>query len=78
MTQILVDRAMRDKMLQSVEGAEFVDDTGAIVGSYIPPLPPSYNPRWRPPPMSDEEYQRCLAEPGIYTTAEVLEHLRSL
>ena len=70
--------AMREKMLQSVDGAEFVDDSGTIVGSYIPPLPPSYDSQWRPPPMSAEEYQRRLAEPGIYTTTEVLEHLRSM
>ena len=77
MTQILVDRTMRDKMLQSVDGAEFVDDTGKFLGTYVPPLPPSYDPSWRPPPLSGEELQRALAGP-YYSTEEVLEHLRSL
>ena len=77
MTQILVDRAMRDKMLESLDGAEFVDDTGTVVGSYIPPLPPSYDSQWRPPPMSAEELERALSGPR-YSTEEVLEHLRSL
>ena len=78
MTQVLIDRTLRDKWLQLQDGAELIDDTGSVVGSYIPPLPLSYDSQWRPPPMSAEEYQRRLAEPGIYTTAEVLEHLRSL
>ncbi|MBC7815427.1 MAG: hypothetical protein IAG10_00845 [Planctomycetaceae bacterium] len=77
MTQILVDREMRDKMLRSLDGAEFVDDTGTVVGSYVPPLPPSYAPKWMPPPLSAEELERALSGPR-YSTEEVLEHLRSL
>ena len=77
MTQILVDRTMREKMLQSANGAEFVDDSGAFLGIYVPSLPPSYDPSWRPPPLSEEELQRALAGPR-YSTEEVLEHLRSL
>ena len=77
MTQILVDRAMLEKMRQATDGAEFVDDTGSFVGTYLPPLPPSHEPGWVPPPLSADELQRILSGPR-YTTEEVLEHLRSL
>ena len=77
MTQILVDRTMRDKMLQATEGAEFVDDSGSVVGTYVPSLPQSHAPGWMPPPLSEEELERILSGPR-YTTEEVLEHLRNL
>ena len=76
MTQIVVNKEMRDKLLQS-KAVEFVDDTGAIIGEFISRRPVAYPPGVIPP-ISDEERQRLLAEPGIYTTEQVLEHLRSL
>lgn len=76
MTQIVIDKELRDKLLQS-HRAEFVDDTGMIVGSFVSRPPVAYPPGVVPP-MSDEERQRRLAEPGIYTTEQVFEHLRSL
>ena len=77
MTQILVDRAMRDKMLQSVDGVEFVDETGAVVGLFVAKRPQEYEPGVIPP-MSDEERQRLLSAPGRHSTEEVLAYLRSL
>ncbi len=76
MTRIVVDKEMREKLLKS-KTIEFVDDTGAILGAFISRQPVSYPPGVIPP-ISDEERQRLLAEPGIYTTEEVFEHLRSL
>jgi hypothetical protein len=76
MTQIVVDKAMREKLLQS-SAVEFVDDTGMVLGSFTSGRPKAYPPGVVPP-MSDEERQRRLSEPGIYTTEQVLEHLRSL
>lgn len=76
MTQIVVDKALRDKLLQA-STIEFVDDTGKVLGSFISRRPVAYPPGVVPP-MSDEERQRRLSEPGIYTTEQVLEHLRSL
>ena len=77
MTQIVVDRAMRDKMLQATDGAELVDDFGTVIGTFLPPLPQSHAAGWMPPPLSEDELQRILSGPR-YTTEEVLEHLRSL
>lgn len=76
MTRIVVDKELRDKLLQS-RTAELVDDAGVILGSFVSRPPVAYPPGVVPP-MSDEERQRRLAEPGIYTTEQVLEHLRSL
>ena len=76
MTQIVIDKELREKLLQS-PSAEFVDDTGMVLGSFVSRPPVAYPPGVVPP-MSDEERQRRLAEPGIYSTEQVLEHLRSL
>lgn len=76
MTQIVVDREMREKLLQS-RTVEFVDDSGVVLGSFVSRPPIAYPPGVVPP-MDDEERQRRLAEPGTYTTEQVFEHLRSL
>ena len=76
MTRIVVDQELREQLLQ-FKSAEFVDDSGVVLGSFISQPPMAYPPGVIPP-MSDEERQRRLAEPGIYTTEQVLEHLRSL
>ena len=76
MSRIVVDKELRERLLQS-RSAEFVDDSGVVLGSFISRPPIAYPPGVIPP-MSDEERQRRLAEPGIYTTEQVFEHLRSL
>ena len=76
MTRIVVDKELRERLLQS-KSVEFVDDSGVVLGSFISRPPMAY-PAGVIPPMSDEERQRRLAEPGIYTTEQVFEHLRSL
>ena len=76
MTRIVVDRDLREKLLHS-GAAEFVDDSGVVLGSFVS-RPPAAYPPGVVPPMSDEERQRRLAESGIYSTEQVFEHLRSL
>jgi hypothetical protein len=76
MTQILVDQELRERLLQTT-AAELVDETGRILGSFVRSGPVSYPPGVVPP-ISEEERQQLLAAPGIYTTEQVLEHLRSL
>ena len=75
MTQIVIDTEMREKLLQSTL-VEFVDDSGMVLGSFISyrqsPADPSLIP-----PISEEERKRLHSEPGIYTTEQVLERLRS-
>lgn len=76
MTQIVIDQKLREKLLQS-NLVEFVDDSGRVLGSFISyqesPSDPSLIP-----PISAEERRRLHSEPGIYTTEQVLERLRSL
>ena len=76
MTQIVVDRELRDRLLQS-DSAEFVDEAGRVLGAFVSRRPVAYPPGVIPP-ISDEERQRLLAAPGRHTTEEVLEYLRSL
>lgn len=76
MTQIVVDQTMREKLLQA-STIEFVDDTGTVLGSFISRQPKAYPPGVVPP-METEERQRRMSEPGLYTTEQVLERLRSL
>ena len=76
MTRIVVDSEMREKLLES-RTVEFVDDSGVVLGSFVSRSRITYPPGVVPP-MDDEERQRRLAEPGIYTTEQVFEHLRSL
>ena len=76
MTQIVIDNELREKLRQS-SFVEFVDDSGTVLGSYISypqtPADPSLIP-----PITEEERKRLHSEPGIYTTEQVLERLRSL
>jgi len=76
MTQIVIDKELREKLLQSGR-VEFVDDSGVVLGAFVSRPPVTYPPGVVPP-MSDEERKRRLAEPGIYSTEQVFEHLRSL
>lgn len=76
MTQIIIDQKLREKLLQST-CVELVDDSGTVLGSFISyrqtPSDPSLIP-----PITEEERTRLHSEPGIYTTEQVLERLRSL
>ena len=76
MTQIVIDKEMRGKLLESTF-VEFVDDSGTVLGSFISyrqtPSDPSLIP-----PITEEERKRLHSEPGLYTTQQVLERLRSL
>ena len=76
MTQIVIDQQMREKLLQS-NLVEFVDDSGTVLGSFISYRPGPSDPSLVPP-ISDAERKRLHSEPGIYTTEQVLERLRSL
>lgn len=76
MTQIVIDQELREKLLQS-KFVELVDESGTVLGSFIPyrqtPSDPSLVP-----PIDEDERKRLHSEPGIYTTEQILERLRSL
>jgi hypothetical protein len=76
MTQIVIDQKLREKLLQSTF-VELVDDSGMVLGSFVAyrqtPSDPSLVPA-----ITEEEQKRLRSEPGIYSTGQVLERLRSL
>lgn len=76
MTRIVIDKELSEKLLQSTF-VEFVDDSGTALGSFISYTQTPCDPS-RIPVISDDERKRLHAEPGIYTTEQVLQRLRSL
>ena len=76
MTQIVIDQEMREKLLQS-GSVELVDDSGMVLGSFISYRQTPFDPSLVPP-ITEEERKRLHSEPGLYTTEQVLERLRSL
>ena len=76
MTQIIIDQEMREKLLQS-GSVELVDDSGMVLGSFISYRQTPFDPSLVPP-ITEEERKRLHSEPGLYTTEQVLERLRSL
>ncbi len=76
MTRITVDSELRSKLLDLNEPLDLYDESGRIVGMFMPigvAPPPGYSE----PPLSEEEWKRRQQEPG-YTTDEVLARLRQL
>lgn len=76
MTRITVDSELRSKLLDLSEPLDFYDESGRIIGMFMPinTAPP---PGYAEPPLSEEEWTRRQQEPG-YTTDEVLARLKRL
>ncbi len=77
MTQFVVDSTLRERLRTARESIEFVDDSGHTLGVFCPMLPPPYDASLVPV-ITDDERRARLAQPGKYSTAEVLRHLESL
>jgi hypothetical protein len=78
MIQVVVDATIRSKLQTVLCPVELCDETGKVLGRFIPQLDPA---QWEPltPEISEEELQRRLkANEKRYTTAEVLAHLEKL
>lgn len=76
MTQITVDAELRSKLLNLSEPLDLRDESGRLVGMFVPIVagpPPGYSE----PPLTEEEWKRREMEPG-FTTEEVLERLKRL
>jgi hypothetical protein len=78
MSVIVIDAALKEKLLVAGGAAELRDEAGNLVGRFL---------RWEDPALyerpeldiSEEESKRRLApDAKTYTTAEVLEYLRGL
>jgi hypothetical protein len=78
MSTIVIDAALAAKLRAAGQKVELVDEAGFVVGEFVPPPDPPAA-LLAEMGVTLEEYRR-LMEPGrkTYTTAEVLEYLRSL
>lgn len=76
MTKVLVNDTLRGLLPSLSEPIVFCNDQGEVLGQFIPATPTMVG-HTEPPPLSEEELQRRLKEPG-YTTAEVIAYLESL
>jgi hypothetical protein len=78
MTRIVVDEALKDRLLGLHQPLELCDESGQVLARVLPAVDLSAYEPWEPQ-ISAEEIRRRLA-PGRkrYTTAEVLAYLESL
>jgi hypothetical protein len=76
MTQITIDDATRERLRSARETVQLVAADGEVLGTFKPLDVPPYDTSLIPP-ISAEELHRRAAEPGGYTTDEVLRHLES-
>jgi hypothetical protein len=77
MTRIVIDEALRNKLLNFTKPLELCDESGRVLARVIPTSDMSkYNP-WEPP-ISNEELSRREKSDKWYTTKQVLAHLRNL
>jgi hypothetical protein len=76
MTRIALDAVLRSKLRDLSEPLEFCDESGRVVGRYLP-APEIVLKNLSGPSLSDKELQRRELEPD-YSTAEVLAYLEKL
>lgn len=78
MTQIILDANTREKLAAVTEIVELCDDSGRVLGRFLPIFDPSRYEGLQPQ-ISKEELQRRKQSKGkTYTTAEVLAYLEKL
>jgi hypothetical protein len=76
MTTIVVDAALRDKLLTARRVAEVRDEAGQLIGRFIPAEHPDDDAELG---LSEDELRRRLdVNCKTYSTAEVLAYLRGL
>lgn len=75
MDKIRIDAATRDKLSQFREEVHLVDDEGLVLGTFRPLNVPPYDESLIPP-MSREELERRLSQPGGRTLDEILKDLK--
>jgi hypothetical protein len=83
MTRVIADQGLKAKLKDFSESLEIYDESGKIVG-YFQPLPVPIHDReiydWAKAEFAKDEaeLEKARQDPVMYTTQEVLEHLRSL
>ena len=79
MTRITINEAMRGEFGAAPGEAELFDVAGHRLGYYL--SDETYKRlvcRWANAQISDDELERCRQEAETFSTAEVLDHLKSL
>lgn len=77
MIRIVVDNALRGKLLGLGQPAELCDESGRVLGRVLPAVNPA---DWEPvtPELSEPELQRREDEAESFSTDEMLAHLEGL
>jgi hypothetical protein len=78
MTHIIVDAAMRTKLLALRQPVQLCDESGHILAHLTPVLNPADCRLYEPPPLSADEWKRREEETEDFSTAEVLAILEKL
>lgn len=79
MKRVTLDRDLEAKVGSLHEEVEVCDEAGRTVGRFLPEgIYRRYLYEWANLQFDDEDLNRAARQPGKYTTAEVLDHLRSL
>jgi hypothetical protein len=77
MTRIILDEALRGKLLNLSEPLELCDEAGRVL-AHVTPVNGSAERRPPEPQISEEELQRREQEGEEYTTEEVMAYLEKL
>jgi len=77
MIRVVVDAALRSKLLDMAQPVELCDESGRVLGRVLPEVNIA---DWEPvaPDLSEEELQRRENESESLSTEEMLAHLESL
>lgn len=73
MTRITVDSELRKKLFNLAEPLDLFDESGRLLGMFIP-ISTSAPPGYTEPPLSEEEWKRRQAGPD-YSIDEVIAKL---
>jgi hypothetical protein len=77
MTRVIVDEALRGKLLNLLQPLELCDVTGKVLARVTPVADaPAYEPS--EPQVSEEELRRREQSNKWYTSEQVFAHLKSL
>ena len=77
MSTVVVDAALRDKLLAVGKAAELRDESGQLLGRFVAASPADLY-EIEGPEVSDEELERSVREDPRYTPEQVMERLRGL
>jgi hypothetical protein len=76
MQPVVIDAALREKLFDLTVPLEFRDETGRVLGRYVPAYRPAdFEELVKTCPYTDEDLDRFRQEPGGQTLAEIWKRL---